>query len=159
MNCFLANTGKHHHWATFKAGDAVEVEYYVDEFNGKAINRVRNIKAAAKPAKAPETAAAKAVPAGVMPVGVLVYVHEELTERVPFMSEAALFDAFKASLESGFPIEHLWPYVSEGHMDLVDRLFLYMDQAIKERYSIYQLHEYNLQEVLGDCTVTVGPAA
>ena len=151
MNCFVDNTGRPHPWSAFKAGDAVEVEYYVDTCNDKPVNRVRNIKSAVK--------ATETKPSVTMPVGVLVYVHEELTERVPFMSENAMFDAFRTALESGFPIEHLWPYVSEGHMDLVDRMFLCMDRTVNERYSIYQLNRNNLESVLGDHVMTVGPAA
>ena len=58
MNCFLPKTGKPHPWSAFKAGDAVEVEYYTDTFNGKAVRRVRDIKAAA-----PEAVIAAETPA------------------------------------------------------------------------------------------------
>lgn len=91
-----------------------------------------------------------------LPIGVIIYAHEDIPcQRVPYMTDGELVNAFEDAVKSGFPQEKLVPYVQACRTDLADEMFRIMDEHLGERYSIYKLTAENLERVLGDFRVCI----
>lgn len=89
-----------------------------------------------------------------MPMGVIIFCYEGIpAQRVPYLSEGELIEAFESAIENEFPQEKLFPYVRSDRPDVAEKLFAIMQKRLGMCYSVYQLTVPNLELVLGDNTV------
>lgn len=89
-----------------------------------------------------------------IPMGIIIYCYEEIpAQRVPYLSEKELIEAFERAIKNNFPQDKLFPYIRSDRADVAEKLFAIMRERLGTYYSVYQLTPANLEQVLGDITV------